>query len=67
MFVDANVKKETIPAKQNQSVGRNSHGYSVIVIWSVRGKRFCKQVGIRVCCATFLKEEYFLEQLALNY
>lgn len=48
MFVDANVKKETIPAKQNQSVGRNSHGYSVFVIWSVRGKRFCKQVGIPV-------------------
>lgn len=21
----------------------------------------------RVCCTTFLKEEYFLEQLALNY
>ena len=48
MFVDANVKKETIPAKQNQSVGRNSHGYSVFVIWSMRGKRFCKQVGIPV-------------------
>ena len=24
-------------------------------------------VGIGVCCTTFLKEEYFLEQLALNY
>ena len=24
-------------------------------------------VGISVCCTTFLKEEYFLEQLALNY
>lgn len=24
-------------------------------------------VGIRVCCTTSLKEEYFLEQLALNY
>lgn len=24
-------------------------------------------VWFRVCCTTFLKEEYFLEQLALNY
>ena len=22
---------------------------------------------VSVCCTTFLKEEYFLEQLALNY
>lgn len=31
--------------------------------------RHCKQKGVcvRVCCTTSLKEEYFLEQLALNY
>jgi prophage antirepressor-like protein len=31
--------------------------------------RYCKSMGvvIRVCCTTSLKEEYFLEQLALNY
>ena len=26
-----------------------------------------EDVGECVCCTTFLKEEYFLEQLALNY
>ena len=26
-----------------------------------------RDAGYRVCCTTFLKEEYFLEQLALNY
>ena len=26
-----------------------------------------KELEYSVCCTTFLKEEYFLEQLALNY
>lgn len=31
--------------------------------------RHCKPMGVVVCvcCTTSLKEEYFLEQLALNY
>lgn len=30
-------------------------------------EKFKKEAATRVCCTTFLKEEYFLEQLALNY
>lgn len=34
---------------------------------SASGNRYYKGVRFCVCCTTFLKEEYFLEQLALNY
>lgn len=36
-----------------------------LLLWAVDA--FRAGAAVRVCCTTSLKEEYFLEQLALNY
>ena len=58
-----------------QSIGQFMRNYRLNVAKETLTKVECNisiaeiayAVGFSVCCTTSLKEEYFLEQLALNY